>query len=166
MRDDVPFRVTDPERIPGQRYYDESFFKLENERFWPHVWQMACRLEEIPNLGDWVEYRNLDQSVILVRAKSGVKAFHNACRHRGVALAEGHGNCEHQGFTCPFHGWRWNMDGENVFVFQRQLFSERQLDPENLKLLPCRVETFGGCAFSTYSTASRTAPSPPLWDVM
>ena len=48
----VPFRVTDPERIPTPRYYDEEFYRLEVERLWPHVWQMACRLEQIPNVGD------------------------------------------------------------------------------------------------------------------
>ena len=45
----VPFAVTDPERIPAQRYYDEEFYKRECQRLWPHVWQMACRLEQIPN---------------------------------------------------------------------------------------------------------------------
>jgi len=31
------------------------------------VWQMACRLEEIPKPGDFVEYEILDQSIIVVR---------------------------------------------------------------------------------------------------
>ena len=74
----VPFKITHPERIPAQRYYDEEFYKLENRLFWPRVWQMACRLEEIPELGDWVEYKILDKSVILLRTSTGVKAFHNA----------------------------------------------------------------------------------------
>ena len=52
----IPFRVADPERILPQRYYDEGFFKLESEKLWPHVWQMACRLEQISNVGDWAEY--------------------------------------------------------------------------------------------------------------
>ena len=80
----VPFRVTDPQLIPAERYYDEEFFELERKQLWPRVWQMACRLEEIPNAGDYVEYTNLDKSVIVVNTGDGVKAFHNACRHRGV----------------------------------------------------------------------------------
>jgi phenylpropionate dioxygenase-like ring-hydroxylating dioxygenase large terminal subunit len=63
----VPFPVIDPERIPTKRYYDEQFYKLETERLWPHVWQMACRLEQIPEIGDWIEYTNLGKSVIVVR---------------------------------------------------------------------------------------------------
>ena len=38
----VPFRVTDPERIPTERYYDPEFFELERKHVWPKVWQMAC----------------------------------------------------------------------------------------------------------------------------
>jgi nitrite reductase/ring-hydroxylating ferredoxin subunit len=148
---DVPFRITNPERIAAQRYYDEAFYKLECERLWPHVWQMACRLEQIPKVGDWIEYKILERSVIVVRTRSGVKAFHNACRHRGVELASGgHGNCEAQGFICPFHGWRWNMDGENTFVYGRHLFTEEQLDKAEIALRPCRVELAIGCAFINF----------------
>jgi phenylpropionate dioxygenase-like ring-hydroxylating dioxygenase large terminal subunit len=146
----VPLRVTHPQRIPAQRYYDPAFFELERERLWPHVWQMACRLEEIPEVGDWVEYKILDWSVIVVRTKGGVKAFHNACRHRGVKLADDRGSCEVQGFICPFHGWRWNIEGENTFVYARHLFDEHNLETAELNLKPCRIELWGGCAFINF----------------
>lgn len=149
----VPFAITDPERIPVERYYDAGFYQHECEHLWPHVWQMACRLEQIPNVGDWIEYSNVGKSVIVVRTRDGVKAFHNACRHRGVTLAQGgHGNCQKEGFICPFHGWRWNMDGENTFVYGRHLFSEHQLDSDDLSLRPCRVELWGGCAFINFDS--------------
>jgi carnitine monooxygenase subunit len=150
----VPFRVNDPERIPTPRYYDQKFYELECERLWPHIWQMACRLEQIPNIGDWVEYRILNKSVIVVRTKDGVKAFHNACRHRGVELASGHGNCRTKGFICPFHGWRWNMDGENTFVYGKHLFSEHNLNKSDLALRACRVELWGGCAFINFDDSA------------
>jgi carnitine monooxygenase subunit len=155
----VPFPVDDPERIPVQRYYDKDFYQLELEHLWPHVWQMACRLEQIPEVGDWVEYSNLGHSVLIVRTAAGVKAFHNACRHRGVPIAGGYGNdsgkvasgnCARSGFVCPFHGWRWNMDGENTLVYGKHLFSERQLEGEDINLVPCRVEVWGGCAWINF----------------
>ncbi len=159
----VPFRVTDPERIPAKRYYDEAFYKAETVKLWPHVWQMACRLEQIENVGDWVEYSNLGKSVIVVQTKDGVKAFHNSCRHRGVPVAEakGHGNCQTQGFICPFHGWRYNMDGKNTFVYGRHMFNEALLDDAELALVPCRVETAIGCAFINFD-----AEAPSLRDTI
>lgn len=148
----APFAVTNPERIPTPRYYDEDFFKQENEKLWPHVWQMAARLELLESVGDFVEYSNLGKSVIVVRAKDGIKAYHNACRHRGVPLAgKGEvGNCRGQGFICPFHGWRWNAEGENTFVYGAHMFSEDQLDKADLALKPCRVETAIGCAWVNF----------------
>jgi phenylpropionate dioxygenase-like ring-hydroxylating dioxygenase large terminal subunit len=153
----VPFPIDDPERIPVQRYFDEAFYQAELDHVWPHVWQNACRLEQIPELGDWIEYSNLGASVIVVRTAEGIKAFHNACRHRGVPFAGGKpldcdhasafGNCERTGFVCPFHGWRWNMDGENTLVYGQHLLSEKQLDPDDINLVPCRVETWAGCAW-------------------
>jgi len=147
---EIPFKVTNPERIPAQRYYDQEFYDLEVKYLWPKVWQMAARLEEIPHVGDWVEYKNLGKSAIIVRTKNGVKAFSNSCRHRGVQLASGAGNCKTQGFICPFHGWRYDMEGKNTFVFNRQIFSPEQLDQAELNLLPVRCELWGGCAFINY----------------
>jgi nitrite reductase/ring-hydroxylating ferredoxin subunit len=143
-------RVAEPDRIPARRYYDEDFYRLECEKLWPHAWQMACRLEQIPEVGDWVEYSNLGKSVIVVRTKEGVRAFHNACRHRGVQLAKGHGNCRAQGFICPFHGWRWNLEGKNTFVYGKHMFGENQLEQQDLNLPECRVEEFIGCAFINF----------------
>jgi phenylpropionate dioxygenase-like ring-hydroxylating dioxygenase large terminal subunit len=153
----VPFPIDDPERIPVKRYYDAEFYQAEVDHLWPHVWQMACREEQIPEIGDWIEYENVGKSVIIVRTKTGVKAFNNACRHRGVPFAGGsplgsshataHGNCAKSGFVCPFHGWRWNMDGENTLVYGKHLFSERQIDEDDINLIPCRAEVYGGCVW-------------------
>jgi len=151
----IPCQITDPERIPARRYFDEGFYRLECERLWPHVWQMACRLEQIPNVGDWALYEILDKSVIIVRTRDGVRALHNACRHRGVPLtSSSHGNCQRHGFVCPFHGWRYNLQGENTFVYGKALFSERQLDKADLALRPCRIEVWGGCAFINFDDSA------------
>ncbi len=151
---DVPFKIVNPEMIPAERYYDEAFFKAEKERLWPHVWQMACRLEEIPNQGDYTIYNIFDRSVMLLNTKDGVKAFLNACRHRGVQLARGSGNCKNRGFRCPFHGWRWDEDGKNSFVFGREIFSEALLTPDQIDLAPVRVEEWAGCAFINFDDAA------------
>jgi phenylpropionate dioxygenase-like ring-hydroxylating dioxygenase large terminal subunit len=146
----VPLRVTNPELVAAERYYDPEFFELEKKHLWPHVWQMACRLEEIPEIGDYVEYTILDKSAIIVNTRQGIRAYHNACRHRGVRLANGPGNCASEGFICPFHGWRWNAEGECTFVFGRQIFSEELLDADEIALAPVRCDTWAGCAFINF----------------
>ena len=45
-----------PDFVPKDAYLSAEFTRLENERLWPKVWQIACRLEEIPKVGDYVTY--------------------------------------------------------------------------------------------------------------
>jgi phenylpropionate dioxygenase-like ring-hydroxylating dioxygenase large terminal subunit len=153
----VPFAVEVSDRIPKQRYFDEDFYALEAEHLWPRVWQMACRLEEIPAARDFVEYEILDQSVIVLRDDDlQVRAFQNACRHRGMRLVGGRGSCA-QGFVCSFHGWSYGLDGANTFVPRARSFAEHNLESGDIDLVPVRCETWGGCAWINLDT-----DAPPL----
>ena len=148
-----------PDRVPKERYFDPDFYDLEAELLWPRVWQMACRLEEITQARDYVEYEILDQSVIVVRTDDmDVRAFQNTCRHRGVRLVEGQGTCE-SGFTCPFHGWCYGLDGGNTFVPRSRTFAEHNLEPGDIDLVPVRCEAWGGCAWVNLDD-----DAPPLRD--
>jgi phenylpropionate dioxygenase-like ring-hydroxylating dioxygenase large terminal subunit len=50
-----------------------------------------------------------------VRGADGVaRVFRNACRHRGMQVAEGSG-CV-RAFTCRYHGWSYGMDGSLLGV--------------------------------------------------
>jgi phenylpropionate dioxygenase-like ring-hydroxylating dioxygenase large terminal subunit len=136
-----------PDRARKERYFDPDFYQMEVELLWPRVWQMACRLEEIPELGDWVEYEILDQSVVVVRTEDqGVTAFQNACRHRGVRVVEGRGTTA-GGFICPFHGWCYGADGSNTFVPASRTFAEHNLEAADINLVAVRAEVWGGCAW-------------------
>jgi phenylpropionate dioxygenase-like ring-hydroxylating dioxygenase large terminal subunit len=143
----VPYAMKFRDRAPKARYFDPDFFQMEVELLWPRVWQMACRLEEIPAPHDFVEYEFLDQSIVVVRTDDlGVTAFQNACRHRGVKVVEGRGTCE-TGFSCPFHGWCYGPDGTNTAVTRRKTFAEHNLQAQDINLTPVRCETWGGCAW-------------------
>ena len=144
----VPFAMSDPLKVPRERYYDREFFELEKEKLWPFVWQMACRLEEIPEPNDFVEYEICDQSIIVVRqADRSIKAFYNACRHRATELCKGSGRLGGGQIVCPFHGWRWNADGTSSFIFGAEGFAPEVLQPDDIRLQECKVETWGGCAW-------------------
>src|ERR1700728_2603783 len=75
------------ERIPKDEYCSREFAELERKYVWPRVWQVACRQEELPNVGSYVTYDILDDSIIVVRTSSTeIKAYNNACLHRGRRL--------------------------------------------------------------------------------
>jgi hypothetical protein len=48
---------------------------------------------------------------------------------------------------CPFHGWRWNLAGENQFVLERQEFRNGQLRDSDVALKEVKVALFGGFVF-------------------
>ena len=87
------------------RYLDPEFLKLELDKLFTRTWLMACRTEELQKVGSFVEYEIASHSILVVRAsKDSIKAYYNACRHRGTRLACGRGRVG--SFICPFHGWR------------------------------------------------------------
>src|SRR5215204_1464327 len=70
--------------VPASDYIAPEFQKPEYERMWNRVWQVACREEEIPKVGDYVTYEIGDQSLIVIRtAADRIQSFYNVCLHRG-----------------------------------------------------------------------------------
>jgi len=142
---------TTPHSVGTARYTDPAFARLEHERLWSRVWQAAARLDEIPEPGDYTVYDIGDQSVVLVRIDpSTVKAYHNACPHRGTALAQGAGTFEGCRIICPFHGWRWNLSGQIQFVLERQEFRNGQLRDSDVALKELKVALFAGFVFINF----------------
>ena len=111
--------------IPKERFTSPEWLDKEYKLLWPRVWQWACREEEIPKVGDYLEYKIGEQSVVIVRDEDeSLKAYHNVCMHRGTRLVEGEHWWGGRGTTrnfrdmykgklrCVFHGWAWDLDGE------------------------------------------------------
>ena len=57
--------VGDDGTVPKERYVSRAFLDLEMERLWPRVWQVACREEEVAEVGDYVDYVIGDQSILV-----------------------------------------------------------------------------------------------------
>ena len=133
-----------PAFVPKGRYLDPDFLKLELDLVFPKTWLMACRLEELPSIGNYVEYRVGDLSILVVReGPDSIRAYHNACRHRGTRLATGRGRVG--SIICPFHGWRWNLDGTIKLQLDAEEFVPRSDD--DLGLQEVRCDQWAGFVF-------------------
>jgi len=104
MMADAPWRnevtaYTCPERHKRE---EEILFRKR-----PLVMGFSC---DWPSPGS---YRTDDYSgvpILIARGRDGVlRAFLNACRHRGAKVAQGCGKSAT--FTCPYHGWTYGNDG-------------------------------------------------------
>lgn len=130
--------------VPVYRYISRDYVSKEREKLWPRVWQVACRQEDLPEVGDYLEYLVGDQSLLIVRsAADRIQAFHNVCLHRGTRLKSGCGSATE--LRCMFHAWCWNLNGTNKEIIDHHDFP--RLKQADLKLSEVKVGRWGGFVF-------------------
>jgi len=127
------------------RYTSYDYHRQEVEKIWKRVWQMACREEEIPQVGDHFIYDVAGMSYVIVRvAEDSFKAYHNVCLHRGRQLVDCSGKGAKQ-FKCAYHAWTWNIDGSLAFFPGKWDFPG--VSPETYGLKEVKLERWGGFVF-------------------
>lgn len=132
--------------IAYDRYISTDFFAKEVERLWSRTWQWACREEHIPQPGDWITYDVGPFSVLIVRGDDNViRAFPNACLHRGTQLKRSETSGASTELRCPFHGWSWTLEGGLKNVPCRWDFPH--VTDEEFALPQIKVELWGGFVF-------------------
>lgn len=130
--------------IPIDRFLSPEWARAEMERVWRRVWQFACREEDIPEVGDHEIYEIGTDSLIVVRTgPDEIRAYVNACLHRGRKLRTHAGNVP--ALRCPFHGFTWNLDGTLKSLPCAWDFPH--VDPEKFALPEARVDTWRGFVF-------------------
>jgi phenylpropionate dioxygenase-like ring-hydroxylating dioxygenase large terminal subunit len=142
LRQAFPLILDNP--VGRERYVSHAFHRREVEGLWRHVWQFACREEEIPEPGDTVVYEVAGASFLIVRGDDErIRAFRNTCLHRGTKLCTSDTSVAR--FRCPFHGFTWSLQGELIDVPSRWDFPD--LDDEAARLREVRIGTWGGFVF-------------------
>jgi phenylpropionate dioxygenase-like ring-hydroxylating dioxygenase large terminal subunit len=143
--DPVGIEIDAPVHIPTERYLSPEFAALENEHLWPRAWVVACTIDHVADPGDFFELRLGWNSILVVRGDDGVlRAFQNACRHRGNMLCQGSGTGLSE-LRCGYHRWTWDLQGHLREVPSRKGFGPIRND--ELPLFPVRVDTWGRLVF-------------------
>jgi phenylpropionate dioxygenase-like ring-hydroxylating dioxygenase large terminal subunit len=125
-------------------YISRENHEKEKRRLWPRVWQLACREEQIPEVGDHVLYEIAGVSYFVIRSAPGeIRAYPNACLHRGRQLKQYSGRCSE--IRCAFHGIAWHLNGELKDIPAPWEFPH--VDPKNFRLPELRVGTWAGFVF-------------------
>ncbi|MDE0950656.1 MAG: aromatic ring-hydroxylating dioxygenase subunit alpha [Halioglobus sp.] len=134
------------EDIPFERYTCSDFFQKEMQLLWPKAWQWACREEHVPDVGDTYVYDIGPYSIIIVRSSTEkIDAFLNSCTHRGTRILAAEGSGYSPAFTCPFHGWSWELDGSIRNIPGRWDFPHVSEASHALQKVNC--ERWGGFIF-------------------
>ena len=137
--------------LPGEIYTSAEVLALEKERLFMKDWLCMARVEEIEKPGDYMALRVLDEPVLIVRAEDGeINAFANVCRHRGVEVATGQGNVKE--FSCPYHGWLYDLKGHLRGVpFMKNV---KGFDFDNCRLRRLGTATWAGFVFVNFDPAA------------
>lgn len=104
-------------RVPYWVFQDEEVLRTELGRLFrgPH-WSYLCLEAELAEPGDFCTTYIGNQPVLVTRDVDGqLYAFENRCAHRGalIAMAE-HGHAKD--FTCVYHAWTYNLQGDLTAV--------------------------------------------------
>ena len=148
MRTESPAQGQSSADISIERYFSRAWHEREIEQVWRKTWQLACRLEHIPNVGDHVVYEIVRDSLIVIRTgPDEVRAYINSCLHRGTMLRT-EGGCVNQ-LRCPFHGWTWDLDGQLKIIPGQWDFPH--VDKAAMSLPEAQVGTWGGFVFVNFA---------------
>ncbi|MFM7273338.1 MAG: Rieske 2Fe-2S domain-containing protein, partial [Gammaproteobacteria bacterium] len=75
------------EPLPAWTYRNEELLELEYERVILPSWQFVCHQNSVPAPGDYATLELWRDSIVVLRGHDGrLRAFQNACRHRGSKL--------------------------------------------------------------------------------
>src|SRR5579872_1098906 len=111
MKDDLATGL-----VPLRIFNDREIYELELRRIFARSWVFIGHEAEIPNPGDYaLRYIGKDPFIFVRDQVGRIHVLFNSCRHRGSQLCRVEkGNAKY--FSCPYHGWTYQNDGELVAV--------------------------------------------------
>jgi carnitine monooxygenase subunit len=131
--------------LPSRYFYDPKIFEDEKQKIFFRSWHLAGHINELNRPGDFITHEIFEQSVIILKTHSGeIRAFHNACRHRGNRLIEA--RCGHtSAITCAYHAWTYAIDGRLRGAPRTERLAG--FDKADYGLKSVRVEVFASFVF-------------------
>ena len=131
---------------PVENYASQARFDAER-RLMRRLPIPFCPVAALPEPGSYIARQSAGVPIVVVRDEQGtIRAFRNACRHRGMQLAEGTGCTKI--FRCNYHGWAYRLDGRLEYVPHEHGFPD--LDKRRNGLVPVHsVDIQSGLVFVT-----------------
>jgi len=97
--------------LPKAAYLDPAVLAWERTQIFAG-WICLGRSSDVPDSGSMRTYSLGTSSALVVRDATGtVRAFENACRHRGHELLPCGESAQRRAIVCPYHAWTYDLDG-------------------------------------------------------
>ena len=143
--------------LPREAYVGADVFDAEARCVLQAGWLPVARSSSLARPGDYVSVDPLGIPLVVSRDGAGeLHVLSRVCRHRGMPVVEGCGN--RKDFSCPYHLWRYGLDGR--FLFAPAMDRSTSFDASKCNLPRIAHEEWGGWVFVNLSgTAAPLAPS-------
>lgn len=138
--------------LKGELYTSSEIFELEKKNIFGESWLFVGHYEyEVVEPGRYITTRLNGENILITRGKDRVlRAFLNACRHRGATLCQ-----EHSGkagvFRCPYHSWSYGLDGSLAGVPKSSGCREALVNNDNYGLEKVHLATWHGMIWLNFS---------------
>ena len=124
--------------LPIARYTDPGFHELELSRVFKRAWLFVGHSSLLPEPGSYLVPDIPVAPVVVVRGRDQrIRAFLNACRHRGAPVVRDVSGCAKH-LVCQFHSWSYNLDGTLAAVPESRDFVNLDLRARALVEIPCQ----------------------------
>lgn len=135
--DHAPSSMTEPATV----FTDPTRFQKEVDLLFRQGSHIVGWTGELARPGTFVTKNVAGHPVLITRAEDGVlRAFRNACSHRGAQVAQGCG--EARRLTCPYHSWSYELNGD--LAGQPQAYAFSDIDKSTLGLAPLPIADVAG----------------------
>lgn len=126
----TPLQVPEDHYVSSRIYTDPQIFEEERAKIFGACWKFACHESEIAAQGDYRTANIAGTPIVVMRTSpTEVKAYVNACPHRGATLVNSsRGNTRN--ITCFFHLWSFNTSGECISITRPEGYTEANVTKE------------------------------------
>jgi len=138
-------------QVSRRVYNDPAILEAEYKNIFEANWVFLCPEGLLKEPGDYVATHIGRQPVFVIRQKDGgIGGFINACSHRGAMLTACRAGTMTE-IACPYHGWRFNTDGQCTGIRARRAgWPEDDFDQSRFDLKPLpRLESYRGLIFAS-----------------
>ena len=146
--------------LPAGWYLDPARGPLEFSAVFGRSWQFVCHVADLPAPGTAARFDCGGRSAFVLRTRAlELRAFRNACSHRGSRLVDGDPGtgfafCVDGRVRCPYHGWTYDEHGHLESIPPGQRFEG--LEPGAAALAALPVAQWRGLVFVAFAEPERT----------
>lgn len=131
--------------LPPQMFTSHEVYEAERTRIFHRSWVMVGHVDQLVRPGDYLALSIAGEPVVITRGRDGLlHGMSPVCRHRMMPLV-GSGSGNTTDFTCPYHLWRYDLDGS--LLAATHMRGNPDFDPAGCRLPAFAVEQWHGLVF-------------------